>query len=119
VNKAQLVEQVSRKSGVGPADVAKVIDTFTATVAQAVAKGDKVLLSGFGTFHRKPRARRTARNIWADQAVVVPATNVPAYRPGKPFREAVAVRRRPRLVASTTSSPRKRPARRARAQPRK
>jgi len=73
-----------------------VIDAFLATVRTSVSRGEKVVLSGFGTFHRRARSRRVARNVWADQRVVVPATNVPAFRPGKPFKEQVAKPRRAR-----------------------
>jgi DNA-binding protein HU-beta len=94
VNKSQLVEEISAKTRLSTAEVARVVDAFINTVSRSVVRGDKVVLSGFGTFHRKPRARRTARNIWAGEPVAVKATNVPAFKPGKPFRDAVARRRR-------------------------
>jgi DNA-binding protein HU-beta len=94
VNKSQLVEEISAKTKLPSAEVARVVDALISSVSRAVVHGEKVVLSGFGTFHRKPRARRTARNIWADEPVVVKATNVPAFKPGKPFRDAVARRRR-------------------------
>jgi DNA-binding protein HU-beta len=94
VNKNQLVNRIAKATKQSSTDVAEVVDAFIDNVRATVAKGDKVVLSGFGTFHRQPRARRMARNIWADQPVVVPATYVPAFRPGKPFKEAVARPRR-------------------------
>jgi DNA-binding protein HU-beta len=103
VNKSQLVEQIAKRTSVPAQDVAKVVDTLTETVRAAVAKGDKVVLSGFGTFYRRPRAKRVARNVWADQRVVVPATNVPAFRAGKPFKEVVAKPRRRRLSVKRTA----------------
>ena len=93
MNKSQLVERISAATSVAPTEVAKVVDAFMATVSQSVARGEKVALSGFGTFVRKQRARRTGRDIAAGQPIGVPATNVPAFRPGKPFREQVARRR--------------------------
>ena len=98
MNKSQLVERISAATNVSPTDVAKVVDALIATVSQSVARGEKVVLSGFGTFVRKARARRTARDIAAGQPVRVPATNVPAFRPGKPFREQVARRRASRTT---------------------
>jgi DNA-binding protein HU-beta len=94
MNKSQLVEEIASRTKMPARDVAKVVDTFIAIVTRAVVRGEKVVLSGFGTFHRRARARRTARDIWADKPLKVPATNVPAFRPGKPFREGVARRRR-------------------------
>jgi nucleoid DNA-binding protein len=94
VNKSELVEEVAARTKVAASDVALVIDSFMETVTRSVVRGEKVVLSGFGTFHRQARARRTARNIWADRPVRVPPRNVPAFRPGKPFRDAVSRRRR-------------------------
>jgi DNA-binding protein HU-beta len=99
VNKSQLVDEIASATKQPTADVAEVIDAFIHTVRSSVAGGEKVVLSGFGTFYRKPRARRVARDIWADRSVVVPATNVPAFRAGKPFKEAVARPRRRRAPA--------------------
>jgi DNA-binding protein HU-beta len=94
MNKSELVEEIAAKTGVSTADVARVVDAFMDTVTRSVVRDEKVVLSGFGTFHRQARARRTARNIWADRSIRVPARNVPVFRPGKPFRDAVARRRR-------------------------
>lgn len=93
MNKAKLVAVISGGTGHPAATVADVVEGFMDAVTAAVADGEKVVLSGFGTFYRKPRAKRMARDIWAGQAVAVPATDVPAFRPGKPFRELVARRR--------------------------
>ena len=94
MNKSQLVEHIASRTKVPARDVAAVVDAFIETVTRAVVRGEKVVLSGFGTFHRRTRARRTARDIWADKPIRVPATNVPGFKPGKPFRESVARRRR-------------------------
>ena len=90
MNKSELVDVIAGRTLLPATEVAEVVDELIAVVARAVTRGDKVVLSGFGTFLRQPRARRVARNIWADQSVTVPARNVPVFRPGKPFREAVA-----------------------------
>ena len=99
MNKTQLVEEISARTGLPARDVAAVIEAFTQLVTRAVVRGDKIVLSGFGTFHRRARARRVARNIHTEERLTVPATHVPAFRPGKPFREAVARRRRRRPAA--------------------
>jgi DNA-binding protein HU-beta len=101
MNKSELVEEVAARTKLGASDVARVIDSFMETVTKSVVRGEKVVLSGFGTFHRQARARRTARNIWADRPLRVPPRNVPAFRPGKPFRDAVSRRRRTKTAART------------------
>ena len=93
MNKSELIEDIARRTKLPSAEVASVIESFVDAVKRSVVRGDKVVLSGFGTFHRKARARRTARNIWADEPLTVKATNVPSFKPGKPFREAVSRRR--------------------------
>jgi DNA-binding protein HU-beta len=107
VNKSELVERIAGSTKQPNSDVANVVDAFIATVRTAVAKGDKVVLSGFGTFYRQSRAKRVARNIWTGQRVVVPATNVPAFRPGKPFKETVARPRRKRPAGARTGRTRR------------
>jgi DNA-binding protein HU-beta len=94
VNKAELVQQIAARTKLPPAEVATVTDGFIDVVRRSVARGEKVVLSGFGTFHRQARRRRTARNMWTNESVDVPARNIPAFRPGKAFRELVG-RRRP------------------------
>ena len=93
MNKTELVEEVAAASKVPPKDVARVLEALIATIVRAVTRGEKVVLSGFGTFHRRTRSKRTARDIWADQPLSVPAANVPAFKPGRPFREVVDRRR--------------------------
>jgi DNA-binding protein HU-beta len=94
VNKSELVERIAGRTDVPTKDVAAVLDAFIDVVTRSVVRGEKVGLSGFGTFHRQARARRTARNMWTDRPVKVPPRSVPAFRPGKPFKDAVARRRR-------------------------
>ena len=104
MNKSELVQEISSRTKLPSAEVAQVVEAFVRSVQQQVIRGDKVVLSGFGTFHRKSRARRTARNVWTDQPLLVPATNVPAFKPGKPFREAVARRRRTRATRAAKAA---------------
>jgi DNA-binding protein HU-beta len=103
LNKSQLVERISRATDQPSADVAVTVDALIDTIRVTVTRGEKVVLSGFGTFYRQPRARRVARNIWADEDVIVPATYVAAFRPGKPFKQAVARPRRRRAATAKTA----------------
>jgi DNA-binding protein HU-beta len=96
MNKTELVEEIARRTKLPIGEVASVVEGFIETVRRSVIRGDKVTLSGFGTFHRRARAKRTARDIWNEKPLPLPAVNVPAFRPGKPFREAVARRGRRR-----------------------
>src|SRR5687767_10432122 len=94
MNKTELVASIAGKTKLPAAEVAQVVDVLIDTVKRSVTRGEKVVLSGFGTFHRKARAARTARDIWAERSVRVPARDVPAFKPGQPFKDAIARRRR-------------------------
>ena len=102
MNKRDLIAKISAKTDQPASAVAEVVDELLRTVTTSVARGEKVVLSGFGTFFRRTRARRVARNIWAGEALPLPPANVPDFRPGKPFKELVA-RRRPRGGAKPRS----------------
>ena len=111
MNKRELVGEVASRTGVAPGVVAEVVDAVISTVTRSVVSGDTVVLSGFGTFMRQARARRVARDIRAGRPLAVPATHVPAFRPGLPFRQAVARPSRRRAPAKTPGgTPRRKPA---------
>ena len=103
MNKGELVEEVARRTKLPAGTVGEVLESFMEVVSRSVVRGEKVVLSGFGTFLRQARGRRTARNIWADRPIRVPARNVPAFRPGRPFKDAVARRSRARPRAAAGS----------------
>jgi len=90
VNKRELTTEAAASTGAPPRVVADVIDALLASIERAVVAGDRVVLAGFGTFLAQERAPRTARHISEGRPLHVPPTRVPAFRPGRPFREAVA-----------------------------
>jgi DNA-binding protein HU-beta len=94
VNKREMVERIVERTDYPLTVVAEIVDSFIDETSAAVIAGDRVTLSGFGTFYRQARAQRTARNIWTGESVTVRARELPAFRPGKPFRDEVARRRR-------------------------
>jgi DNA-binding protein HU-beta len=94
MNKTELVGSIATRTKLPAAEVAQVVDAFIDTVKRSVTRGEKVVLSGFGTFHRKARAARTARDIWGERPMKVPARDIPAFKPGQPFKDAIARRRR-------------------------
>ena len=116
MNKSGLVAEVAKRVDRNKADVARVLDTAMAVIRDAVARGERVALVGFGTFERQRRNKRIARNPrQPDVAIAVPARDVPAFSPGQAFRQAVLGKRRrtgPRTAsggsgrAGTASAPR-------------
>jgi DNA-binding protein HU-beta len=97
MNKGGLVAEVAKRTDRNKADVADVIDTTMAVIRESVARGDRVALVGFGTFEKRRRNKRLARNPRRPaEEVVVPARDVPSFLPGRAFRDAVQAARRSR-----------------------
>jgi DNA-binding protein HU-beta len=89
MNKADLVEAVFTKQGGTKKSAEEAVETVFDTITKALAKGDEVAISGFGTFLSKKRQARTARNPRTGEAVQVPEMQVPKFRAGKGLKEAV------------------------------
>ena len=95
MNKSGLVAEVAKRTGTSKADVARAIDTSMDVIRETVARGDRVSLVGFGTFERKRRNRRIARNPRKPLTpIVVPARDLPWFTAGKEFKEMIATKRR-------------------------
>ena len=88
MNKTQLVDALAERLG-DRRTAAAAVDGLLETIVDTVRSGGSVALTGFGVFEGRARAARTARNPRTGVAVAVPATTVPAFRPGAGFRAAV------------------------------
>jgi DNA-binding protein HU-beta len=97
VNKAELIEALSGRLGDRKSATAA-LDAVLAEIQNAVTKGDKVSITGFGVFEKRVRAARTARNPRTGESVKVKKTSVPAFRPGASFKELVAAGRVPKVA---------------------
>ena len=90
MNKGGLVAEVAKHTGLSKAEVGRVVDAAIETIRSSVVKGERVTLADFGTFERKHRNKRIARNPRKpDVPIVVPERDLPAFTPGKEFRELV------------------------------
>jgi DNA-binding protein HU-beta len=90
MNKGGLVAEVAKRTGQSKADVSRAIDAAIDTIRDSVVRGERVTLADFGTFERKHRNQRIARNPRKpDVPIVVPARDLPSFTPGKEFREHV------------------------------
>ena len=90
MNKSELINAVAEKAALSKKDseaaVAAALDAITA----ALADGDEVRLVGFGTFEVKKREARIGRNPKTKEEIQIPATKVPAFKPGKALKDIVA-----------------------------
>lgn len=89
MNKADLLNSMSEKSGLLKKDTEKALAGLISSIEEALENGDKVQLVGFGTFEVKTRSERKGRNPQTMQEMVIPATKVPVFKAGKEFRERV------------------------------
>jgi DNA-binding protein HU-beta len=89
MNKSELVEAVASSTGESKATAEKAVNATFDAIVGAVAGGDKVQLTGFGTFEPRDRAARTARNPQTGAEIQVAATTVPAFKAGKSFKDSV------------------------------
>ncbi|GAA1273309.1 hypothetical protein GCM10009609_40500 [Pseudonocardia aurantiaca] len=88
MNKTQLVDALAERLG-DRRTAATAVDGLLETIVDTVRSGDSVTLTGFGVFEGRARAARLGRNPRTGETVDVPATTVPAFRPGAGFRAAV------------------------------
>jgi DNA-binding protein HU-beta len=89
VNKNDLVEAVSERTGLAKSDAARAVEAVLGAITDTLKKGDQVALTGFGTFAAKSRAARTGRNPRTGEALVIPASRAPAFKAGKGLKDAI------------------------------
>ena len=90
MNKLELIQEVSERTGLAKKDAEKAVNAVLDTVADTLAQGDKVQLIGFGSFETKTREARMGRNPKTKEAIEIPATTVPVFKAGKALKERVA-----------------------------
>ncbi len=90
MNKVELVNTLSAKTGQTKRASEEMLDAILDTIKDTVSDGDKVTLVGFGTFAMTERSARRGRNPRTGDAIDIPAKKVPRFVPGKDFKDAVA-----------------------------
>lgn len=89
MNKTEIIAAAAEASGMTKKDAERVINAALDTVTAALAKGDKVQLSGFGIFEVKEREARVGRNPRTKETIQIPATRTPAFKPSKALKNIV------------------------------
>lgn len=85
MTKAEIVAEIASKTNVEKIAVQHVVESFMDSIKGALVKGDNVYLRGFGSFIVKRRAEKTGRNISKNTTIIIPAHNIPAFKPAKTF----------------------------------
>lgn len=89
MNKSEVIAAVAEKTGLEKTKVEKCVNAFIETVQESVSSGEPVQFVGFGTFERRRREARTGRNPQTGEELQIPASNVPAFKAGKLFKDLV------------------------------
>jgi len=90
LNKSELIAKVADKTGLTKRAAGESVEAVLAAIEEALAKGEKVTLVGFGTFEVRQRAARKGVNPATGASINIPATKVPAFKAGKSLKEAVS-----------------------------
>jgi len=85
MTKADIVNEVSKNTGIEKLAVQKAVEAFMETVKDSLIEGKNVYLRGFGSFVVKKRAEKTARNISRNTTIIIPSHNIPSFKPAKTF----------------------------------
>lgn len=91
MTKAEVVNEIAKRTGMDKADTLSCVEGFMAVVKESLENGEAVYLRGFGTFNIKTRAAKSARDILKNTTITVPEHSIPAFKPAKTF--AVSVRK--------------------------
>ena len=83
------MNDIADKTGLEKNEVQATVEAFMASIRKSLEKGENVYLRGFGSFVVKTRAKKTGRNILKNTTIVIPAHNIPSFKPAKTFAENV------------------------------
>ncbi len=89
MNKAELIAAIAAKTGDTKKSAEETVNAFTTVVTEALKKGDKVQLVGFGSFEVRKRAARKGRNPQTKEEIKIPASKAPVFKAGKALKEVV------------------------------
>ncbi len=85
MTKADIVNEITKKTGTDKQTVLNTIEAFMETVKESLSQEENVYLRGFGSFIVKKRAQKTARNISKNTTIIIPEHNIPSFKPAKTF----------------------------------
>ena len=89
MTRADMFAEIAKRTDVSKADIKIVIETFLQLIKEAIQEGMSIQLRGFGTFFRKRKASKKARNISKGVMIEIPAHEVPFYKPCKEFADSI------------------------------
>ncbi|MBO4307115.1 MAG: HU family DNA-binding protein [Bacteroidales bacterium] len=85
MTKAEVVNSIAQKTGIEKIAIQTIVEELMTVVKDSLTEGENVYLRGFGSFIVRKRAEKTGRNISKNTTVIIPAHNIPAFKPAKSF----------------------------------
>ncbi|MBQ6236597.1 MAG: integration host factor subunit beta [Bacteroidales bacterium] len=85
MTKAEVVNEIAQKTGIEKIAIMTVVEELMTVIKDSLTEGENVYLRGFGSFIVRKRAEKTGRNISKNTTVIIPAHNIPAFKPAKSF----------------------------------
>ena len=89
MTKADIVANIAEETGLERAEALRAVEAFMTNIKASMADGKNVYLRGFGSFVVKERAQKTGRNISKNTTIIIPAHNIPSFKPSKTFVDEV------------------------------
>lgn len=89
MTKAEVINEISEKTGIDKTDVQITVEAFFSVVKNSMAEGENIYVRGFGSFVNKKRAKKIARNISKNTAIVIDEHYIPSFKPSKVFIEKI------------------------------
>jgi len=89
VTKAEVISKIGDKTGVDKNEVSATVEAFFSVIKDSMAEGENIYVRGFGSFINKKRAKKVARNISKNTAIIIEEHYIPAFKPSKMFIEKI------------------------------
>ena len=99
MTKADVIAEIADKTGIDKAEVTNTLETFFSVVKDSLAEGENIYVRGFGSFINKKRAKKVARNISKNTAMVIDEHFIPSFKPAKVFVEQVKTSDKTKVTA--------------------
>ena len=89
MTKAEVISQIADKTGIDKADVSVTVEALFSVIKNSMSEGENIYVRGFGSFVNKKRAKKIARNISKNTAIVIDEHYIPSFKPSKVFIEKI------------------------------
>ncbi len=100
MTKAEVITEIAEKTGIDKADIAQAVESFISVVKNSMSEGENIYIRGFGSFVNKKRAKKVARNISKNTAMVIDEHFVPSFKPAKDFVEQIKTSKKIKVSAN-------------------